>query len=367
MSARDGARPGELRASPTVHRVRSMLLPASRRPPKRAVGRARGAWYSRLAESLRRGWIALAWVLWLASSNVHAAAGDPRDWTVDLATQQRQLGRVELRYEPHLEGGADMLAKNIPQWWSQIEQDLALDLPDDLRIIYVDHAGRVADASGMPRWVAGVARPATGEIMIARHGPDGAPTDLRALVRHEMAHVALYRASGGAAVPRWFNEGIAESFENNVDLARFEMLGNLVFGRGVPALDGLEAQFRGADGLDAAGAYAAARDLVNFMRFYDSEGVALRQVLTEMRLGHRFEVAVIRAYGRSMDELAAEWREGLPARFIWIPLLAGGGMPMVVIGPLLLAAWIRRRRLRRIAWARMEREDAELREAWVAG
>src|SRR5690606_20988455 len=274
MSARDGARPGELRASPTVHRVRSMLLPASRRPPKRAVGRARGAWYSRLAESLRRGWIALAWALWLASSNVHAAAGDPRDWTVDLATQQRQLGRVELRYEPHLEGGAAMLAKNIPQWWSQIEQDLALDLPDDLRIIYVDHAGRVADASGMPRWVAGVARPATGEIMIARHGPDGAPTDLRALVRHEMAHVALYRASGGAAVPRWFNEGIAESFENNVDLARFEMLGNLVFGRGVPALDGLEAQFRGADGLDAAGAYAAARDLSQLMRLYDTAGGA---------------------------------------------------------------------------------------------
>lgn len=308
----------------------------------------------------------MAWLILFARPAL-AESGEPEDWTVELATQRLELGRVELRYEPHLQDGAEALADAIPGWWSDIEQTLALDLPDDLRIIYVDHAGRIAEASGMPRWVAGVARPATGEIMIARHAPDGSTTDLKALLRHEMTHVALHRATGGAVVPRWFNEGLAESLENNVDLARFEMLGNLVFGRGVPSLQSLETQIRGRDAEDASAAYAAARDLVNFLRFQDGEGVALRQLLTQMRLGHSFEAAVIRAYGASIEELALAWREGLPTRFIWIPLLAGGGIPSVVVFPLLIAAWVRRRRDLRVAWARLEREDDELRTAaWAS-
>jgi len=317
------------------------------------------SWLRRLAA----GWLA-AW-MWLGVNvgPARADAGEPVGWTVDLATQVASVGRVRLQYEPHLEEGATYLAEQIPSWWSEIEQSLALDLPDDLHIIYVDHAGRISEASRMPRWVAGVARPATGEIMIARHGPDGSTTDLKALLRHEMAHVALHRASGGAAVPRWFNEGLAESFENNVDLGRTQTLAQVVFGGGVPKLGVLEAQFRERDPQAASAAYAAARDLVNFMRFADPHEATLRHLLTQLRLGYAFDAAVIRAYGRSPEELATEWRSGLPARFLWFPLLSSGGIPVVVVAPLMLAAWFRRRRLLRSAWERLEREDEALRDS----
>jgi hypothetical protein len=300
------------------------------------------------------------WILF-ATGSAQAASGSPKGWTIDLATEQIERGRVEFRYEPHLADGARYLSGEVPRLWSQIEQTLATDLDDDLRIHYVDHAGRVAEASGMPRWVAGVANSAGGEIMIARHGPSGSPTDLEALLRHEMTHVALHRATNGAKVPRWFNEGLAESLEGNVDLGRVETLANLVFGRGVPSLERMEAQFRETDDEEASAAYASARDLVNFLRYYDGQGVALRQLLTQLRLGNDFDTAVERAYGRSPAALVEEWRDGLPARYFWFPLVAGGGIPMGLVMPLMLAAWVRRRRERMAGWARLEAEEAHFR------
>lgn len=307
--------------------------------------------------------VGIALVLMLAPTLAFAAQGEPRAWTEELATQRLRVGRVELLYEPHLEPGAIKLAQSIPQWWSEIEQIVALDLEDDLTIIYVEYAGQIAEASGMPRWVSGVAHGPSGRIMVARHGPDGTPTQLDALIRHEMGHIALYRATGGQAVPRWFNEGLAESVEENIDIARAQALANMVYGTGVPSLAQIERQFRALDHHLASNAYAAARDLVNELRFRDGDGHQLRQALTEMRLGHDFNTAMQRAYGAPLVDLVAEWRAGLPAKFFWYPLLAaGGGLPTVILVPLLVAAWIRRRRQLAADWARLEREDDLLRE-----
>lgn len=64
----------------------------------------------------------------------------------------------------------------------------------------------------------------------------------------------------------------------------------------------------------------------------------------------------------ALPELFAEWREGLPARFIWYPLIAGGGMPLAVVFPLIVAAWVRRRRVLARGWARLEQQEALERE-----
>jgi hypothetical protein len=323
-----------------------------------APARSPARWWRMLTVALVAAFMFLA----APHAPVQAAAGEPAGWVTDHATQRVIVGRVVLQYEPGLHEEAMALADAIPALWSEVEQALATDLDDRLQIVFVNNAGGVARATGMPQWVAGVAHPETGEIMIARHGPDGSPTNLEALLKHEMAHVALERAIAGADVPRWFHEGIAESFEDNVDLARAQTLAGLVFGRGVPDLDALEASFHGDSGMEAGAAYAAARDLVNFLRYRDGIGTDLRQLLTELRLGHGFEASFIRAYGVGLRELVSEWREGLPSRFVWYPLLAGGGMPMALLLPALIAAWIRRRRVLRDGWERLEREEARLRE-----
>jgi len=247
--------------------------------------------------------------------------------------------------------------------WSEVETNLKGDVADDLLVTFVSHAGRVAQATGMPRWAAGVANPARGEIIVALHRPDGARSDLQTLVRHEMAHVALHRVVGGRDLPRWFHEGVAESFDNHISLARAEALGGAVFGAGAPNLERLEASFHSVDPAEVSMAYAAARDLVSHLRYRDGHGAEFRQLLSRLEKGHGFEAAFTPAFGGvGLYELVQEWQAGLPGRFIWFALLGGGGMPFFLMGPLLGWAFFRRRQVLAQAWARIEEEDARARE-----
>ena len=287
-----------------------------------------------------------------------ADAGQPAGWELSSATQQIAIGRVILNYDPDLEDEAVQLAAYIPAWWSEMEKALAGDLDDTLTISYVAHSGRIAEATGIPRWAAGVAHPESGEIVIAQHAPDGALTDLDSLLRHEMAHVALYRATGGQTLPKWFHEGIAESFGNEIDLMRSQILAGAVYGPGVPALGELEQNFRGLDPIAATVSYAAARDFVNYIRGRDGDGSDLRQVLTELRRGVSFEGAWVKAFDRSLAELDGEWRTGLSGRFVWFPVISAGGLPLAALSPLMVIAAVRRRRQLREGWQRLAREDA---------
>ena len=288
---------------------------------------------------------------------VRADAGTPAGWELSTATKTITVGRVTLRYDPDLADEALQLIEYIPGWWSEMEQALAGDLDDDLTISYVAHAGRIAEATGMPRWAAGVAHSASGEIVIAQHAPDGSRTDLDSLMRHEMAHVALYRATGGAEIPSWFHEGVAESFGNEIDLMRSQTLAGAVFGAGVPRLEQLEKNFHGLDPLAATVSYAAARDFVNHLRARDSDGSDLRQVMSEIRRGTSFEAAFVKTYNRSLSELDSEWRSGLTGRFAWFPVVSSGGLPLAALSPFMVVAAVRRRRQLREGWERLGRED----------
>lgn len=324
-----------------------------------------------MTEAIASVWAKLARAIGLAialfftlPAVAHATEGTPAGWDTSLATEGARLGPMHLRWEPDLRDEGEALAEVAPTWWSEIESSLAGDVDDHVEIVFVSHAGRVADASGMPRWVAGVAHPPSGRILIAKHGPDGAPTNLEELLKHEMAHVVLHRATGGAELPRWFHEGVAESFTGGVSLARAQTLASAVFGPGVPDLEHLEERFHGDDGPAVAVAYAASRDLVSFLRSHDGTGMRLRQVLTEIESGRRFEVAFIRAYGHGLEELVAEWRAGLPARFVWYPMLASGGLPFVLVAPLIFVAWVRKRREYRRGLARLAAADAAALASW---
>lgn len=290
----------------------------------------------------------------------HAEEGKPSGWELTTATSQVTYGRVVFRYDPALEGEALQLVGYVPGWWSEIEQALAGDLDDRLTITYVAHSGRIAEGTGMPRWAAGVAHSETGEIVIAQHAPDGSRTDLDGVLRHELAHVALHRATGGEPLPRWFHEGIAESFGAGIDLLRSQTLAGAIFGPGVPPLPTLEENFRGSDPIAATVGYAAARDFVNHLRDHDDkDGAELRQVLTEIRHGRSFEAALVKVYGRTLEELDAEWRSGLTGRYSWFPVVSSGGLPLAALSPLMVIAVIRRRRQLKAGWERLAREDAE--------
>lgn len=312
---------------------------------------------ARILRAARRLVAALALAVALWSVDARASEGRPVGWAVETATEEIVVGRAVLRYDPALEAEAFELARRLPGWWSDIERELAGDLDDALVISFVQHSGRVAEATGMPEWAAGVADPPRGEVIIARHRPDGAPADLEALLRHELVHVALHRATGGAKVPRWFHEGVADSVGAEIDLSRAETLAGTIFGPGVPPLEDLDGQFRG-DAQGVSRAYASARDFAAYLRYRDPDGTDFRGLLAQLRMGHGFEASFPRAYGIGLAELDGEWRDGLTGRFAWYPVLGSGGLPLVLLIPALWFAWWRRRRVLRQAWARLDRSEA---------
>jgi hypothetical protein len=295
--------------------------------------------------------------VWLTTPQLALAEhGRPVSWDLSAADRELVIGRARLRYEPGLDATAHDLAEQLPGWWSQIEEALGRDLDDSMTIHLVSHAGMVAKATGMPVWVSGVAHPPRGEIAISMHDPDGSRSELSTLLRHELVHVALYRATNGAELPRWFHEGVAESLANEVSLMRAEALAGAVFGPGVPGLDRIEAEFRG-DARQASVAYAAARDFATWLRYHDPNEAQFRQLISQLYNGREFEQAFADAYGVPLAELDQDWRAGLFGRFVWFPLLGSGSLPLLLVGPVIAFAWVRRRRQLAAGWARLEAED----------
>src|SRR5438876_949812 len=63
-------------------------------------------------------------------------------------------------------------------------------------------------------WISGVA---VGEssliVIVPSRSPAYPDNTIEDVVRHEVAHVLILRATGGYAIPRWFNEGLAMEVE----------------------------------------------------------------------------------------------------------------------------------------------------------
>ena len=291
-----------------------------------------------------------------AASVAKAEPGQPLGWSLESASSVRYIDDVALRYDPKLSDEAEILAAAIPSWWSQLEIQLGRKIPNKLTIHFVNHSGRVAQATGMPHWVAGVAQLPRGEIAIAYHGPDGSPSNLEDLLRHELAHIALYRATNRAKMPRWFHEGVADGLSDEIDLRRAETLAAAIFGRGVPPTQDWDPMFRSKD-QDVSLIYAASRDFVNHLRYRQASEEEFRQLIERLSQGEEFEHALSSSFGLSQSELEQRWRDGLMTRMIWFPLMGSGTLPILFAVPVMALAWARRRKFILQGLARLEAED----------
>ncbi|MGB1700758.1 MAG: peptidase MA family metallohydrolase, partial [Nannocystaceae bacterium] len=286
-------------------------------------------------------------------------------WSLPTATETTIFGPVTVRYEPELVDAAAELSHEIPRWWSEIEAALGEDVDDRITVFLTSHAGELAAASGMAPWATGVARPATGELIVAAYGPDGGPVHLEGVLRHELAHVALHRAVGGAAVPTWFHEGVADNLGEALSPNRREVLAR-GYGRGLPEIETLEGPF-GGEPLEVGEAYAVSRDFVDYLRAQDVSGGKFHALIDEIRRGRGFERAVVETYGVTTSTLAASWRDGLWARFSWAPLATSPDAFLVLFSPLVFLAWFRRRRRDDRERARLARESEDFYPCDVCG
>ncbi|MEO6444704.1 MAG: hypothetical protein ABIZ91_17800 [Gemmatimonadaceae bacterium] len=196
--------------------------------------------------------------------------------------------------------------------------------------------------SAAPEWGAAFAFPDERRIIMqgSRAGSDAG--DPVRVLRHELAHLALYEYLGGLP-PRWFQEGYA-SFAAG-EWARDQVIAtNLALAvRGVPTLDALDSGFHaGATQADAAYALAyrvvaelsaldEARGLALFLRYWKEDG--------------DFELGIRRAYGMTQSQFEQRFRDRTRRRYGGLALFADFTVASLVIlfivGPFYV---IRRRR-----------------------
>jgi hypothetical protein len=213
-----------------------------------------------------------------------------------------------------------------------------------------------------PSYAAGVAYPGAHLALLALQAPGTweAP-DLIELLRHELAHLALYDAVAGHHVPRWFDEGLAIHESGELPWARRVALADASLGNHLLPFADLDRGFP-ADHYDVNVAYAESADFVSFL-LRDSDRARFGSLVERVRAGAGFDRALEDAYGTDLRKLEYEWRTELSRRFGIVPALTGGGLLWVLIVGLSGAAWVKRRRRAKEKLARWALEEAEMEAA----
>lgn len=218
-----------------------------------------------------------------------------------------------------------------------------------LRIIMAadDRHFDLVTGGAIPEWGAGVANPSAGWIVVPGYaGGRAANSDMRRVLRHELAHIALHRYLGPSRVPRWFNEGYATWAAGQLDLSGEWQL-RVAFAAGrAPPLDSLELAWPTAT-VDARTAYLLSASVVNYL--VRSSGVgALELFMERWRQSQDMESALAATYGMSIDQLETYWRKDVRKRYGWLAVLTQSAVFMsgATIVLMILFA-IRRRRDRR--------------------
>jgi hypothetical protein len=190
----------------------------------------------------------------------------------------------------------------------------------------------------------GAAFPPIGLVVLSRHDREGNPVGLDSVFRHELAHLALFDATAGRALPRWLQEGFAVRASDDRPLSRLQTLfGAYVHGRIAP-FSRLESFPEDPRSLRTA--YAQSADFVGFLA-QTSHRDRWAASVAAVRAGAPLDDALRDAYGEDRRALEERWRTGLGRRFVTWPLviLAICGWIGLFVAGVLVA---RRRRARRV-------------------
>lgn len=200
--------------------------------------------------------------------------------------------------------------------------------------------------AGAPDWGAAIAIPDERRIVMQGSGAGSGAGDPRAVMRHELAHLALHERLG-ALPPRWFDEGYAGYSAG--EWSRNEVLSanvGLVL-HGIPAsLDSLEDGFH-AGASRASGAYALAYRAVSDLAALDSRR-GLTLFFEYWKESGSMDVAMRKAFGLTQSQFEAEWRSRTMRRYGALAVIANLSLLFALLALLLIPLlWSRRQRNRR--------------------
>jgi hypothetical protein len=308
----------------------------------------------------------------LAGSALEAACGPSReghapptsghlpglDDTAAAAGQRPDSLRVHAG--PGLEGVARRLARDsaVLAPMPGIGPPLA-GLPEPPTLWVVRDLGAVPGApTAEPDWVAGIAL-APRELLAVRVDPEsvGRLDLLRRTTRHELAHLALDRATGGRA-PRWLQEGYAQLVAGDWDWSQSWRLRLALLRSGTDALAELDPRLRGRDGEDQARlAYMLSYTAVHRLAAMGADP-GLRALFDRLARGDSMDVALRAVYGVTEEQFVRAWERVVRDRYGWLFLLSRVSLFWIGIALLMLLVGWRRRRYDRARMEALRREEA---------
>ena len=198
------------------------------------------------------------------------------------------------------------------------------------------------EARGVPPWVTGYTDGLSNVVVLLPERtpsyPDGG---LEEVLAHEVAHVLVFRASGGRHVARWFNEGVAMLAGRSWRLRDETTLALSLFSSDRVALWKLDDLFAG-ERRDVERAYALSGALVQDL--LERYGTAVPRVtLARVAHGDSFEEALRGATGATLTEIGASFAERQATWKRWLPVLTSGAVLWFAISVLAIVAFVRRR------------------------
>ncbi|WP_373047942.1 peptidase MA family metallohydrolase [Vulgatibacter sp.] len=245
-------------------------------------------------------------------------------------------------------GVARSLAEGLDAERAELEALLGgLDAgPMEIRFAYgrEEFAALQPRGGRVPGWAAGVAWPGLGLVVIDAQA-SGRNGDVRAVLRHELAHVALGRLVQGH-MPRWFTEGFAQIYANEWTLSRSTTLARASAAGALLPVREIDEGWPGSP-TDVDLAYAQSASLVAFLAS-SGDGAVLQRLVRHLGAGEPFADALIAAYGQPLILLELDWKRAMQSRYGWLPLFTdtnvwwAGAAVLLVLG-----AWRARGRSRR--------------------
>jgi hypothetical protein len=217
----------------------------------------------------------------------------------------------------------------------------------ELRAESSEQARRVAP------WIAGFAQQEHVVIFPSR-SPSYPDRTLEDVLRHEVAHALIWRASAGRSIPRWFNEGLAMAAERPRFRDQTDLFFHLV-ARSRLSLWEIDRLFEGGQA-DQTRAYLLARTFVwDLLREHGE--AAGGQILERVGRGAEFESAFTNVIGKSTAKAEADFWNSQRVWTTWIPVLLSQEVLWLAITLLAVLAILRRRK--RNAALRKEWEEEE--------
>ena len=264
--------------------------------------------------------------------------------------------RFRLLYTVKSEGSARQLAGSIESIRDAFVGVLGRDWPGvtEIRVgVGREEFEALALPGGAPPgWAVALAYPSHRIVLLnalTMAGPEGMVT-----LRHELAHVALGQLARGW--PRWFQEGLAQNLTGeNWSMTHYATLFRAVKQEKVFRFEHLHSAWPDLPS-DVEIAYAQSAAFVAWLSAkYGPEGMG--RLVDEVATGQPFEQAFGKAFKSSLWVEEMAWREGLAARYGWLPLTTSSSLLWLGMTGLVVAAYVRRRKQKEEHLAQMEAQD----------